>query len=281
MNGSPDANLLSERPAHGERRPLAKIDGQEDVNYAPSQPCPQSTYLRPPETVITTYKVSNMRAIPNCAKPPPVGRYLSRRQLNRLVSGQVLAEYCHATIEMDNSVDRPINRLTHRQRKRILRMSVFIPEEAMSSVLFDGYTSNTVVFGNGAPVGSIEVLYPASHVVSPALDTIPSPSIQDSSIMEGGLHLGKGIDDECVAGPQNSPLLVVEPVLQTDHLPYSVPLQSLPVSGFSREHVHVVSTAPLRLPGLLLSSGLPLPDPLLPSGELLTSGLPLSPAPPC
>ena len=118
------------------------------THYTSPQPCLQATYTRPTETVITTYKVSNMRAIPNCSRPPPVGRYLSSRQLSRLASGQVLDEYCYATIAMDEPVDRPIHRLTHRQRKRILRMSVFIHEESMSSVLFDGYTSNTVVFGN-------------------------------------------------------------------------------------------------------------------------------------
>ena len=32
VNGSPDANMLSERPAHGERRPLTKIVEQEDDN---------------------------------------------------------------------------------------------------------------------------------------------------------------------------------------------------------------------------------------------------------
>jgi len=89
------------------------------THYTSPQPCLQATYTRPTETVITTYKVSNMRAIPNCSRPPPVGRYLSSRQLNRLASGYVLDEYCYATIAMDEPVDRPIHRLTHRQRKRI------------------------------------------------------------------------------------------------------------------------------------------------------------------
>ena len=69
-------------------------------------------------------------------------------------------------------------------------MSVFIPEESMSSVLFDGYTSNTVVFGTGAPVVTTEVLYPASHVVSPA--DFFRPPIHPQPNLSGRKYLNPG-----------------------------------------------------------------------------------------
>ena len=123
-------------------------------------------------------------------------------------------------------------------------MSVFIHEDSMSSVLFDGYTSNTVVFENGVPVVTTEILYPASHASSPAPTVIPLSSMQDPPSTGGCLHLGKGIDGECVAGPQSSPLLAVSSVSHTNHFPNAVLLQSLPVSGVHHVHVPVVSTAP-------------------------------------
>jgi hypothetical protein len=156
--------------------------------------------------VITTYKVSNMRAIPNCAKPPPVGRYLSSRQLHRSASDRELDDFCCATLEMDAPSDRPMSRLTHRQRKRILRMSVFIPEASMSSPLFDGYTSNTVAFENGILTTTTEVLYSASHVDSSA------PT-----------------DDGCTVGP-SLPTYILEP-FAAYHIPNTVLSHSPDVSG--------------------------------------------------
>ena len=93
----PTGQLRRRRPRRGKRRahrpkhrPSVPTQLRLRSDYIPTtthytspQPCLQATYTRPTETVITTYKVSNMRAIPNCSRPPPVGRYLSSRQKER------------------------------------------------------------------------------------------------------------------------------------------------------------------------------------------------------